>query len=130
MTTVTDITGRLAARRQVVPLHRHVAPVVPLRSTHEQDPRRAHAQVESLVLPMLQAFSFGDHPATSPEDRRVRRAEARAYAFAVGIVLHPDDPETALTVKRTLINQVTAGVKDPDELVESVLGGPVPPQAG
>lgn len=127
--TVTDITPRLAARAAVVPLQREPGEVIPLRRRHESVEEHTSAQLEKLLWAIVQADCYAAHPSASAEDQVVRRAEVLAYAYAVGIALHPEDPAHAHAVKRALMGHLTAGVKDVEELTALLLDTPFEPEA-
>ena len=129
-TTVTDITPRLAARVGVIPLQREPGEVIPLRRRHESVEAHTAAQVEKLLFAVVQSDCFAAHPAASATDQVTRRTEVQAYAYAIGIAIHPDDPAHALSVKRAVLGSLAAGIKDVDELTALVLDAPVPPDAG
>lgn len=127
--TVTDITPRLAARVDVVPLQRELAEVIPLRRRHESVEEHTAAQIEKLLWAIVQADCYAAHPSASPSDQATRRTEVLAYAYAVGIALHPEDPAHAHAIKRTLMGHLTAGVTDVDELTGLLLDTPFEPEA-
>lgn len=127
--TVTDIRPRLAARPAVVPLQRGPGEVIQMRPRHTSVEAHTHAQVEKLLFAIVQADCFAAHPSASLEDAATRRTEVVAYAYALGIAVHPDDPAAAHAVKRLVLGSLAAGVKDVDELTELVLDAPLPPEA-
>lgn len=129
LSTVTDIRPRLVSRGSVIPLQREPGEVIPMRRRHETVEAHTTAQVEKLLFAAVQSDCFAEHPSASEADQVVRRTEAIAYAYAIGIALHPDDPAQAQAVKRGVLGSLAAGVKDVDELAALVLDAPLPPEA-
>lgn len=127
--TVTDIRPRLATRASVVPLQREPGEVIPLRPRHTTVEAHTSAQVEKLLFALVQSDCYAAHPSASEADQATRRAEVFAYAWAIGIAVHPDDPAQAQAVKRSVLGSLAAGMKDVEVLAELVLDAPLPPEA-
>lgn len=127
--TVTDIRPRLTARTSVVPLQREPGEVIQLRPRHKSVEAHTAAQVEKLLFALVQSDCYAAHPSTPHVDQVSRRAEVGAYAWAIGIAVHPNDPAHAQAVKRSVLGSVAAGMKDVEELVDLVLDSSTPPEA-
>ena len=124
--TITELAPRLADRSSS-PGRAGVATVRRLgRATVTQLPVAAAARrrrtsgadlvLESLSFMLVQADGFSRDVRLPERDRIVFTGQVQAYAFAMGISVHPDDPESALQIKRDILAVVSGGAADPAEI--------------
>ena len=142
MTTILDITPRIAARStshpKVAPERRHDASVSQIPNGNPE--RRAQwdrfvndgsviGAIEALSILLTQADTFSRNSRIPVHDRREFTGQVQAYAFAVGVVVHPLCPPDAVQVKRDILAALDDGPLTSDEIREIAVAVVDPPDA-
>jgi hypothetical protein len=130
--TVVDLTPRIRSRATVLQLRPAEAPVINLgerKATKGRRPDPVEA-VGALLCLLMQADQFSRSGQMSDKDRSEYTGQVQAYAFALGVVAHPDSPPEAVQVKRALLAKLIEGHASVDALREIAISGPILPTAG
>lgn len=95
-----------------------VAPVLrlPISSTRRQLEAGLDLAVDALTYLLMQADACARTPAISDSDRSEFTGQVQAYAFALGVLVHPDAPADAVAVKRDIQDALASGPLDSSEL--------------
>jgi hypothetical protein len=108
-----------------------LAPVVQLRPS--SSPRALEASlddaIDALTFLLMQADALTRTTALSDSDRDRFAGQVQAYAFALGVLGHPDSPSDAVDVKRSIQDALATGPVDAADLRLLVVPEMDPPTA-
>jgi hypothetical protein len=108
-----------------------IAPVLrlPLASTRRQLEAGFDSAVDALTFLLMQADACARTPRIPEPERNKFAGQVQAYAFALGVLVHPDSPADAVAVKQAIQSALAAGPLDAADLRLIALPEMVPTDA-
>jgi hypothetical protein len=129
MTILDFPLARRTARPSVPIAHIGLARVLPMPAHTSRGPLDAglESAVDAISMLLMQVDGLTRHTAVSGADLAGYTGQVEAYAFALGVIVHPDSPQQAVQVKRTILGALAVGPLDSDDIRELAMPDLLPP---